>query len=112
MSSGMAMTKKDRILHEAVDKNGLDKKIVKDSLLWNMITDCMQTYANEQKPEQPIVTKIEPGLGDGIYDEEFTIKESIEPVKEIPTHECSWLYCGNGIYVCSHCPAYKEKVVT
>jgi len=91
------MSRKDKILHQALEKNGLLTKYVPDSLIWNLITGCMQTYVEEQEVQQFELT----------IEEVTDIKEH-KKKKQVTSCEHNWLKCSEVFWICSNCAGWKE----
>lgn len=91
------MSRKDNILYEALKKNGLEGKFMPDSLTWNAITGCMQTYVEEQE-----IQSIELTIG------EITEIQEAEEEKKVSSCEHNWLNCSDTFQKCDNCPEWKE----
>lgn len=91
------MSRKDKILHDAIERNNLLSRVPPDGFLWNLITGCMQTYVSEQE----IATEV------------LTIREVTEirqnaRIKTSSTCEHVWLKCSNTFEMCDNCPEWRQ----
>ena len=96
------MSKKDEILREGIQKNGLGKQIVVGSFMWDFITGCMQSHTDQAEIEQWNVTinQTKP-LG------------STKLVAE--SNQCTndsghkFLLMGYGAWICDHCDQFEKR---
>jgi hypothetical protein len=91
------MSKKDEILRASVRKNGLEKQIVVGSFTWNLITDCMQDYAEQKEFERWDVTIAE--------------AESLGSTKLATESKCKhvWLLMGYACWICDKCDQFEKR---
>jgi len=106
------MSRKDQILTTALQKNGLDKTVKRNSTLFNIILGCMQEFSDLDPDKTVVQGHMGPpviSLVPSVYDEEFEVDESKKNVKVIvDDHDHSWLHLGDSVYICEHCPAHKQ----
>ena len=94
------MTRKDKILDEALEKNNLQGKFAPDGLIWNIITDCMQRYVNEAEIDAVSLT-----IGDAIE-----VKKTKKVAKKAGVCDHDWLLCGNAVWICGkECGEYESR---
>lgn len=91
------MSRKDQILHDALEKSSLLTKYRPDSFLWNLITGCMQSYVEEQEIASVILT----------IEDVTEIKASVKK-KKVSSCEHDWLRCSDQFWTCNNCPEWKE----
>jgi hypothetical protein len=92
------MSKKDEILREGIQKNGLEKQIVIGSFMWNFITDCMQTHTEQAEFEHwdIVIGEVKPVGSAVLSDEQDRCK-----------HE--WLLMGYACWICDKCDQFEKR---
>ena len=91
------MSRKDKILHDALEESNLLTKYRPDSFLWNLITGCMQTYVEEQEIASTVLTIAE-----------ITDIKKDKKSRQVTSCEHVWLKCSDTFEKCANCPEWKE----
>lgn len=91
------MDRKDEILAQTLEANGMLTKITPNDAFWNVITRCMQIHVEEQDVQRHKLTI-----------REVTKSKQNSKVKPVSSCNHKWLPCGNSFFICDKCPEWKS----